>query len=140
MIVLILSVFITDVIGEEEIKYTNDQDGNEFYYDKDSIKRKSGIMKVWETVKFSNKNQLWRRGVDLCSKYSETNPSLDCNRLSHIKFLTEINCEEDMRRFISVVDYDEDGRVLYSKSFPSQQWDYIISGSLADTLKNIICK
>ena len=48
----VLSVFLTDVMGENLIKYNESEDGTVSYYDKDSIKRKSGIVKVWIERRF----------------------------------------------------------------------------------------
>jgi hypothetical protein len=41
-----LSVFSNNVFGESLIKYFTDEDGTEYSYDKDSIKRQSGKVKV----------------------------------------------------------------------------------------------
>jgi hypothetical protein len=46
---------VTDVIGENLIKYNKTQDGSIQYYDKDSIKRKSGIAKVWTEIRLIKK-------------------------------------------------------------------------------------
>jgi len=53
----ILSVFVTDVMGENLIKYGEYPNGTVFYYDKDSVKRKLGIVKVWNEIRYTKKNE-----------------------------------------------------------------------------------
>ena len=43
----ILSVFMTNVMGENLVKYGEDKDGTVLFYNKDSVRQKLGIVKVW---------------------------------------------------------------------------------------------
>jgi len=135
----ILSVFVTDVMGEDLTKYTEDEHGNVFYYEKDSIERKSGMVKVWTENRFDKKNEDWSIVVEVCKKFVELNSINDCNKLSHVRVLYEINCKEDKYRFLSFVLYDENGKVLYSSS-RSLEWDHVIPDTNTDKLKNHVCK
>jgi hypothetical protein len=55
---LILSVFVTDVMGENLEKFSESKNGTTQYYDKDSIKRKSGTVKVWTETRFNKKMKI----------------------------------------------------------------------------------
>lgn len=140
---LILLVFLTDVRGENLIKYAEDRYGIVSYYDKDSIKRKSQILKVWNEKRFTEKNKQWSDFVGFCKKKgvehsSNTSATNDCNRLSVIKVLTEINCKKGTYRGLSY-NYDEDRKVLLSVSTPTD-WYNIAPGSIVEELKNCVCK
>ena len=61
-------MFVTDVMGENLIKYSEDRDGTVMYYDKDSIKKESGIVMVWTEDKYNGKNGRWSKWVKLCKE------------------------------------------------------------------------
>jgi hypothetical protein len=50
MIGFILSVFVTDVMGENLVKYGGSEEGTVSYYNQDSVKQTSETVKVWEEV------------------------------------------------------------------------------------------
>jgi hypothetical protein len=135
----ILSAFVTYFEGENLVKYGKTEEGTEYFYDKDSIERRSEIVKVWTKSIFNKKDKRWSGFVEDCKKVVEPNSNNDCNRLSNKKDLYEINCKEDTCRFLSSVMYDEDGKVLYSMSSPSK-CDYIVPDSTTEQLKNRVCK
>ena len=134
----ILSIFVIDVMGEDLIKLNDFQKGTVSYYDKDSIKRESKTVKVRDKIKFNEKNGDWMNWELFCIKDSD--PYRDCNKLSYYMSLYEINCKEDRVCSLSVVLYDEDGKVLDTLWDPSSKWEFIASGSIEDQLKSIVCK
>ena len=149
---LILSVFVTDVMGVNLIKYTEDKDGTLNYYDKDSIKRKSGIVRVWTKMKFKErsevwnswvywkKNKGWNSWVDICKNYPERVTNInDCDNLSYVKDLYEINCKKDRQRRLSSIIYDDYGKVLFSNLTPTE-WIDIFPNLVFEKLKNQVCK
>lgn len=116
----ILSAFITDVMGENLIKYNEDKDGAVYYYDKDNIKRESGIVEIWDIIKYSGINEDWKNWVDSCINISKPDSNPNCNLLSTVKILNEINCKNNTYRLLSVILYDENGKFLEMSSKQSE--------------------
>jgi hypothetical protein len=56
-----------------------------------------------------------------------------------MKLLYEINCKEDTEHRLLNINYDEDGKVLFSVNTPSE-WNYIPRNSIIEELKNRVCK
>ena len=130
-------------MGENLIKYSEDRDGTVMYYDKDSIKKESGIVRVWTEDKYNGKNGRWSMWVKLCKENKniyETESINDCDRFSYRKKLFEINCKKNASRIISSTMYDGDGNDLSYIDTPTDPWDFIVSGSIEDELKNSVCK
>jgi hypothetical protein len=125
-------------MGENLIEY-REYKGAVYYYDKDSVKRKLGIVTVLTKTRYYGKNKEWGDLVDVCIAHSKLNSINDCNRLSSVENLHEINCKEDTERSLSSIDYDEDGRVLYLTSTPSEL-TYIVPNSIIEELKNRVCE
>lgn len=140
MVGFIMSVFVTNVMGENLVVFYKDKDGIVNYYDKDSVKRKSELVKVWTQIGFNKKNKGWKSWVGLCVNKSKLNSNHDCNRLYLVKSLRELNCKEDMIRIVSIVIYDEDGKSLDSYDNSSSEFYSIVPTSIDDGLKNSVCK
>lgn len=139
MIGLILSIFVTDVMGENLIKYYEDQNGTIHYYKKDSINQESGTLKVWCETRFNGKNKEWSNMVEVCKRNYELNSIYDCNNLSYSKNLVEINCKENIFFVPSEVLYDEDGHFIITLTNPSQT-RYVIPDTVMEELKNRVCR
>ena len=86
----VLSVFVTDVMGENLIMYDEDKDGTVSYYYKNNVKRKSGIVKVWCETRFNGKNKERGEMVDECKHFSKPDLITYCDKLFTKKDLTEI--------------------------------------------------
>jgi hypothetical protein len=100
------------------------------YYDAQSITRLSkNIVRIWLKRNYTEKGVMYMVG-NLGKKYEN---------LSYSIILNEINCIEKMFRLKSRIDYDNKGGVIYSSSFPLE-WNFIIPGSIGETLYEEICK
>jgi hypothetical protein len=128
-----LSLFSNDVWGENLVKSGYDEhSGTVFYYDKDSVKRISGKVKLWEKIYWGGE-ELSKR-VELLGKMSvEGN-----QKLSYSKYLVEINCKEKTFSYIVYIDYDEKGGVLYLDK-PSEEILNIVPNTVIDWLKKHVC-
>jgi hypothetical protein len=126
-------------MGENLEQYNEGKDGTVYYYYKNSVKRKSGIVNVWTEARFNGKNKEWGKMVDECKKSSKLDSINDCNKLFSRKDLIEINCKDDKCGLIKHVLYDGNLTILYSSS-PLLEWDYIIPDSNTDELKNKVCQ
>ena len=87
---LMLSVFTNKVWGERLVKYLSAEDGTIFYYDIDSMKKSSGKIKVWETIKYSDDSEIKNRMIKLRKDIKKCN---GCEKLSESKILYEINSD-----------------------------------------------
>lgn len=137
---VVLLVFVTNVIGENLIAF-GEKDGNVFYYDKDSIKRKAGIVKVWTQERFNKKNEEWKSHVNICKIHIEKESLNKCSRLYYTMDLNEINCNEDTWQVPESISYDDDQNILYSElETESLKYAYIVPASVMAILKNYVCK
>jgi hypothetical protein len=126
-------------MGENLISYSEDK-GIVSYYDRDGVQRKAEIVRVWGQIGFNEKNEKWKSWVDLCINNSKPNSNHDCNKLYNIKVLYEINCKKNKYCLLSIVTYDEDGRVLYRNENLSSKVHYIMPESVVEKLKNRVCE
>jgi hypothetical protein len=107
-----------------------------FYYDTQSITHPSK-----KIIRVLGREDLTEKGVidvveDLGKIFENS---------SHIINLWEINCLERTCRLLSLTYYDKKGGVIYSKSKLTSErdlieWDYIIPGTMADSLYKEVCK
>jgi len=129
------------VVGENLIKYYETEDsGTVYYYDKDSVKGKSGIVTVLTKTRYYGKNKEWGDLVDGCIEHSKLNSINDCNKLSSMKNLYEINCKEDTYRILEIILYDEYVKVINEQSEPTKLFLHIIPNSVMEELKNRVCE
>jgi hypothetical protein len=125
-----VSLFSSNVFGENLVKYAESKDGNRHYYDEKRVKRLSGKVKVWTVIRW---------GDEFKSEVREKFPDIGLEDLSFTKSLKEINCKEEKIRTLNSAAYAEDGTVLHTSDKPSD-WTYIIPDSHADKLKRHVCK
>jgi hypothetical protein len=134
MIGINLSLFSSDAFGERLVTFYTSEDGSKFYYDKDSVKRKSGNVKVWSTERWKGEKL-----SDYKKSLRNASPTKNVENFSYTKTLHEIDCEEGRYRFLTTAYYDVEGKVLYT--IPEQvTWAYIVPGSVHDALKSSVCK
>jgi hypothetical protein len=125
-----LSVFSNNVFGESLIKYFTDEDGTEYSYDKDSIKRQSGKVKVWTTVIL---------GTESRSEIQKNVSIKGFENLSFTRTQDEINCKEGRTRMVTIIYYDVKRKVLYTIT-KQTDWRSIVPDSINDLLKSSVCK
>ena len=125
-----LSVFSNNVFGESLIKYFTDEDGTEYSYDKDSVKRQSGKVKVWTTAIL---------GAASRSEIQKIVSIKGFENLSFTRTLDEINCKEGKTRIVTIIYYDGKRKVLYTIT-EQTDWRSIVPDSINDLLKSSVCK
>ena len=125
-----LSVFSNNVFGESLIKYFTDEDGTEYSYDKDSVKRQSGKVKVWTTAIL---------GAESRSEIQKNVSIKGFENLSFTRTLDEINCKEGRTRVVTMIYYDVKRKVLYTIT-EQTDWRSIVPDSINDLLKSSVCK
>jgi len=134
IIAIYLSLFSVNAFGESHVKLVTMKDGSEYYYDKDSIKRMAGKVKVWPTVVFKGES------LDNQKKsLQKIDRAKDLEKFSHVKTLHEINCRERKYRFLIFVHYDVDGKVLDTLREVTPWFDFV-PGTVNDGLRGRVCK
>ena len=126
-----------DARGEDLAEFGSDSLGNVFYYDRDSVKKKSGRVTVWTAMRWSDAD---RRKSDMIAELKKRIDCPGCERLSLKKDLSEIRCREGRMRKITFVFYDREDRVLYRWAGPAaEEWEVILPGTFQDVLKRAVC-
>jgi len=135
MVGMIVSVYSNNVWGENLVKYFETNDGTVSYYDKDSVKQTSKIVKVWFTIVYGDSDK-----KDTIENLRNGSPQ-GFEKLSYSKSLSEIDCKEEIRRTITFTYYDSDGRPMFTLPYDiSGDWQYIVPESMSDKLKRSVCR
>lgn len=131
----VLSVFVTDVMGENLIVFSELQNGDLWYYDKDSIKRSSGKVRVWITLIYGNESR--RDLIETFKKHPDTPKNIE--DISFNKSLLEIYCKEGEIYDLTDTLYDTIGNEVYTNNLSGEP-KFIIPGSINEELKNRVCE
>jgi len=131
----ILSVFVTNVTGEDLIKFSDDNTGDLWFYDKDNVERSSGRVKVWVTHVYGKESK--NNMVEIYHNFAD--PPKNLENLTSNKSLEEIDCKLARHRILTRTDYDKDGNGIFTINKPSKFRD-IPPRSNIERLKNILCK
>lgn len=126
---IIIFFFSMEARSVDWVFYVTAADGNNYYYDSQSIKWVSkDIVQVWEKTVYTEK------GVpDMIKKYGPEYKELSCGI-----GLFEFNCSEKKSRGLSLTYHNHHGSVIYSAPRDSS-WDFIIPESVSESLFNIVC-
>lgn len=118
------------------VKYGEDKRGTLHYYKKDNVNKDSDVVKVLNKWVFS------KREISDAIQYRRENRSSTkgYNKLSHMIYLSEINCPNQSERMLYLFLYDEDGKSLYSHTFSNPEWTLIQPESNGETLLKAVCK
>jgi hypothetical protein len=136
---VVLLMYSGAAFGETWVKYFEAPDGSVLSYDKDSIARRSGHVKqVWfrRDVSSAGREVLLQRmreqGITIPAGY---------DKLAYHVVLFVINCKESKSKPLSTMDYDADGKVLFSNtSIEQTDWDEIRYGNrMMYGLKEAVC-
>ena len=133
--VLFVLLLVNPVIGSDWVKYWRYKE-NVYLYNRVSVKHiKEDIVQVWGKVVFSDE----ARGKDIqgMRKWGLSTEGYD--KLSHTLDLYEIDCKKKMDNLLSISHYDMDNKILYHHSYDKPDWNYIISSSMFDYLREIVC-
>lgn len=136
--VVFLSAAAGDARGEDLVEFGSDSLGSVFYYDRDSVKKKAGMVTLWTATRWSDAD---RRKFDMVAELKKRIDCPGCERLSLKKDLLNIQCRENRMRRVAFIFYDGDGRVLYRWTGPAPgEWEVILPGTFQDVLKRMVCQ
>jgi len=130
--VILVGLFIfgcAEAWGANWILY-NFNDLNIRYYDAETITRPSkDIVRVWVKWEYTYKGR-----IEIVKRLGEKYENIDFTVA-----LEEINCSDRTKQNLSLDDYSKDGKTIFSTS-GAYGWNYIVSGSPAETLYRAVCK
>lgn len=135
---LIILLLMTPVNGAEDwVEYWVSPMGNIFSYNKISLTHSTkDIVQVWEREVFSAEGRV--RQIRLMEKMELSPEGYD--KISHILISYEIDCKKKMFQKLSFTHYDTDNKVLLTHSPDIPDWNYIVTDSVRDTLREKVCK
>lgn len=118
------------------VKYGKDSRGTLHYYKKGSTDQENNIVKVLNKWVFSKREKSdaiqYRRENRMSTKGYQN--------LSHMVYLSEIDCQNQSERMIYLYLYDTNGKSLYSHTFKNPDWTAIQPESNGETLLKAVCK
>jgi hypothetical protein len=119
------------------IYYGKTEDGNKYYYDKNSMTNiNHKIIKVWNKIKFSKIGT--DKIVQLRQDYKL--PMDVWDKLDYEINLYELDCVNNTMKWIKFVIYNDKGKILQNIDFPNPTIDQILPDSMMETLRNKVCK
>jgi len=134
---IILIFLVTSVNGTSEwVEYGKSTDGSVYLYNKVRIKHMTkNLVQVWKKQVFSDEGR--EEYIQFMRKNGQSTEGLE--KLSYNLSLIEINCKTESYWILSITHHDTNGDVI-SFSTDKTDWDYIVSGSMMDTLRKEVCK
>lgn len=118
------------------IKYGKDNGGTLHYYKKGNVDKDNNIVKVFNKWVFSKREKAdaiqYRRESRLKTKGYE--------KLSHMVYLSEIDCQNQSERILNLSLYDANDKSLYSNTFKNPEWEFIQPDSNAESILKAVCK
>lgn len=118
------------------IKYGKDKRGTLHYYKKGFVDKDNNIVKVLNKWVFSK-----REKADAIQYRRESRQSTrGYEKLSHMVFLSEIDCQNQSERILYLFLYDTNDKSLYSNTFKNPEWEFIQPDSNAESILKAVCK
>lgn len=118
------------------IKYGKDNRGTLHYYKQGNVDKDNNIVKVLNKWVFSKREKAdaiqYRRESRLSTKGYE--------KLSHMVYLSEIDCQNQSQRMLYLFLYDINDKSLYSNTFKNPEWEFIQPDSNAESILKAVCK
>lgn len=118
------------------IKYGKDNKGTLHYYKKGNVDKDNNIVKVLNKWVFSKREKSdaiqYRRESRLSTRGYE--------KLSHMVYLSEIDCQNQSERILNLFLYDANDKSLYSNTFKKPEWEFIQPDSNAESILKAVCK
>ena len=120
--------------SDDWVKYNIDIDGNVYSYKKVNIDK--DIVQVWEKVVCSDKG----REKEIQDRIKNGLSTEGYDKILHTQFLYEIDCKKQKKHILSMIQYDTNGKVLYSVDIDKSGWSYISPDSYEETILKQVCK
>ncbi|OPY05618.1 MAG: hypothetical protein A4E66_02405 [Syntrophus sp. PtaB.Bin001] len=129
---------VPPVFGSSKwVEYETNIYGGNYSYSEETIEhRTKTVVQVWNRVVYSAEGRE-RYIQDMKDNGISTD---GYENLSETHRLNEIDCKKGMYNIVSIVDYDRNGKILFSDSYKKSEWNNIRFGSMMDKLRKKVCK
>lgn len=127
---------VSETKTSEWVKYGKDKSGTLHFYKKGDVNKDGNIVKVLNKWVFS------KREISGAIQYRRDNRSSTkgYHKLSHMIYLSEIDCPNQSERILYIFVYDTDEKLLYSHNFRNPEWSFIKPESNGETILKAVCK
>ena len=130
--VILIAGSLSNAWGAEWIYFATTEKG-QHYYDKQTLKRSSTNVRVWEMTVYSEQGK--RNAAQFLTETGE----YQGQALGHVLTLGEFNCREAKGRSLSMIIYDIKGKRVAGSPGGASEWSYIVPDSLYDRLSKQVC-
>jgi hypothetical protein len=133
----IIFFFSMEAQAVDWVLYSGKTDEAVYYsYDPQSIKRVSK-----DIVRVLNKESYSEKGAqEVIKKLGSEYNGPEYKEFSYTISLWEYNCSEKKKNLLSFTLYNRGGGVIKRFTRVFSSWDFIVKGSVDETLFNIVCK
>jgi len=130
--VILIAGSLCNAWGAEWIYFATTEKG-QHYYDKQTVKRSSPNVRVWEKTVYSEQGK--RNAVQFLTETGEYKGQA----LGHVLTLGEFNCREAKGRTLSMIIYDVKGKKVAGSPDGASEWSQIVPDSVYDRLSKQVC-
>ena len=106
---------------------------SDYFYDAQGITRQpNGMSCVWYKRILNDEDR-----IDYVAKFGEKYKDME-----HVIALLELDCKGKRSRYLNIIYYSKEGKVIESDDLPQGKadWKYIIPDTVGEKLFNIVCK
>ena len=107
-----------------------------YYYNKTSITKSSNFIYVY-IYKIVADNQ--RKKLIEMLKKNDLEKSIKYKNWDHYISLNNFDCKNGRSRFEEIINYDDEGNILYQYTYKDSEWKSISPGTLTEELYNKVC-
>jgi hypothetical protein len=140
VLVIFISIFLYSIGNTKEnidrwVLYDETESGD-YYYDTKSVKIiGKNIIRVSDKLKYSKvgKDKFYK----LRKKHNQSVRGYD--KFDYTINFWELDCRYNPSKFIKVVEYDNQGKILDESDFPNPMIHTVLPGSTLETLHKIVC-
>ena len=108
----------------------------DYYYNKTSLTKSSNFMYVY-IYKIVTDNQ--RKKVIEMLKKNDLEKSIKYKNWDHYISLNKFDCKNKKSKFEEIINYDNEGNILYQYTYKDSEWKSISPETLTEELYNKVC-
>jgi len=108
----------------------------DYYYNKISLTKSSNFMYVY-IYKIVTDNQ--RKNVIEMLKKNDLEKSIKYKNWDHYISLNKFDCKNRKSKFEEIINYDDEGNILYQYTYKDSKWKIIPPETLTEELYNKVC-
>jgi hypothetical protein len=117
------------------IYYGNSKTGDRYYDNRSMTYVRQNVIKVWDKVYFSKPG----KEDEIQSRKRNKLPIDGWDKLNFEIVLWEVDCVNNISKVIKIVDYDDQGKMLYDYDYPDPKMTDILPETVSDFLRREVC-